>query len=226
MIKCPRCFRDALYDTSQDLFYCLRCGFIPATTRVAGARYAPATIPTEAVETRFTRHLLAVGSPLTVREIADGAGLPRSSVFAAARRLEKRGILQHTGAGTKSDPRKWYLTPAALEAARQRAWSIAEAATELGVSVPWIEKMIKRYRVGQRIGSRRVLFERDLELLRQIKAEREDMFALGQEMTRLRLDPAARKKGKAIPQHIFKEVHRAMIEEREAKKRAKRAAAM
>jgi predicted transcriptional regulator len=226
MIKCPRCFRDALYDASEDLLFCVRCGYFPVDERPTQVRYDTAYVPAEDVETKITKHLLAAEQPLTAREIAQQAGLKRTAVYEAIPRLAKRGIISRIGGGINTNPYRWYLSPIARESAKKKAWTIQQATKELGVSEQWIFKMVKHYKIGERVGSRRLLFERDMELLRQIKEERAALFVLGREISKLRLNPKARQTGEGITAQEYKELHSLMIEERESKKRAKKAAAM
>jgi DNA-binding transcriptional ArsR family regulator len=226
MVKCPRCFDDALYSDKDDLVFCLKCGFVPVTTRLERINQPTAGVVVEWGERRVMEHLKKADVPLSVADIAIETGMSRNTVKQAVNRLYRRGLVECEGKGAPRSPRIWKPSALATSIVPGKTWTLADAAEWLDVSIWWVEKMAQRYRIGQLVGSRRVLFERDLKFLRRMKEEREHFFTLGREMTRRRRSLGTGAPEGGLTDEEFRALWQEMLAEREAKKRARKEAAV
>jgi transposase len=223
MVRCPRCFRNALYDRRDDAIWCLSCGPQWVNERpLEVQKPKPNTLLARRQEQlmgfmRTQRH------PLTADQIAKATGIPVNYTYHLLNVLLNRGLVRRIGRGVRGSARRWISTEIGATPGDD-AWSMTEAAQVLGVSYRWVKKMARKYNLGWKNGPYRLLSEEEMEMLRAIKEQRADIWFIGRLMVDIRTGHRATEEEMRMAAEAWREVYKRFCAHRFERYRQKRAA--
>jgi len=222
MVRCPRCYRNALYDRRDDAIWCLSCG-----PQWVNERPLEVTVPKPNTllarrQDQIMDFLRTQRRPLTADQIAEATGVPGNYVRHVLNVLFNRGLVRRMGRGVRGSPKRWISTEVGAKPGED-AWSMIEASQVLGVSYRWVKKMAGKYNLGWKQGPYRLLSEEEMEMLRALKEQRADIWFVGRYMVKMRTEGYADREEVGLATEALKEVWQRFCSQRWQRYRQKRA---